>query len=230
MNMKKVIGLSLTGVMLFSNAAFAAEVVNTMEAIKTVPSIAALQPLEKVNAVIDKEIKFEDKFVKYDIRLPEIQGLEDIIYQEQLNYIILSHAMEDIESVKSQAEELAAASEENGWEFRPFEISIDYEIKSNDGIMSLVVNTYTMTGGANGITRVDCYNIDTKENRKIELKDLFKDDVDYKEIVNKEIYKQIEEQKQKENKEYFEGELGFKTISDLQTYYIQDGNLVIVFP
>lgn len=87
-----------------------------------------------------------------------------------------------------------------------------------------------MTGGANGITRVDSYNIDTNQSKRIELKDLFETDADYKNVLNKEIAAQIAAQSKQENKSYFEGEDGFKTVSEFQDYYLEDSNLVIVFP
>lgn len=230
MHSKKIIGLSLVSVMLLSNTAFAADLGSNTEGIKSVPISGPLFLDEKVDICTAKEIKSEIKLVKYNVRIPNVQRLKDAVYQEQLNYIIISQAMKDIKNVETKAEELATKAEKEGREFRPFEIYIDFDVKSNDSILSFAVTTYAMTGGANGNTRVDCYNIDTKQSKRVELKDLFKSDTDYKAIINKEISAQIEAQKQQENKSYFEGDEGFKTVSDFQGYYIKDGNLVVVFP
>ena len=56
---------------------------------------------------------------------------------------------------------------------------------------------------------------------------LFKEEIDYKSIINEEIRSQIEDliKSNEENKGVYE----FKSISDNQKFYIQDDNLVIYF-
>jgi len=226
---KKLISLGLAGVMLLGDAAFAADVAGNKEASKTTISSINLPAHDKADLALAKKIQTEDNLVKYNIQVPKVQGLEDIVYQEQLNNIILNQALKDIAEVETQAKELALAAEKAGWEYRNHEIFIDYEMKSNDDILSFVINTYMYTGGANGITRVDCYNIDTGKSAPVELKDLFTTGVDYQAIINKEILAKIKEQEENEEAFYFKGEEGFKTISAKQAYYIQDENLVILF-
>ena len=64
-----------------------------------------------------------------------------------------------------------------------------------------------------------------KNGEFLNLSDLFKDEVNYKEVINNEIRKQIEDmaQKDKENAGVYQ----FTTISDNQKFYIQDDNIVI---
>ena len=66
-----------------------------------------------------------------------------------------------------------------------------------------------------------------KNGEFLNLSDLFKDEVNYKEVINNEIRKQIEDmaQKDKENAGVYQ----FTTISDNQKFYIQDDNIVIFF-
>lgn len=229
MQSKKIISLSLAGIMLLQGSALATETIKSNDGITAVPISVILPHLENVDITVAKEMKSESELVKYNVRIPKVSGLKDVVYQEQLNNNIMSQAMEDIKSVEEQAEEFQKMAKEEGWEVRPYEISIDFDVKSNGGIISFEVNTYTMTGGANGITRLDYYNIDKEQSKEIELKDLFKADADYKSIINEEIASQIKEQMGQENKYYFEDEDGFKTVSDDQKYYIEDGKLVIVF-
>ncbi len=227
---KKMIGLSVVSIMLLTSSSAAMGMNHKTEPVQAEP-IAIKHPVKnETKVVVAKEMKSDGKLVNYNVRIPEVQGLRDAMYQEQLNYIMMSHAMKDIKSVETQAEELAAESKKEGWEFRPFEIFIDFEVKSNDDVLSYTITTYTMTGGANGITRVDSYNIDTNQNKPIELKDLFEANADYKNVINREIATQIAAQSKDKNKAYFEGADGFQTVSDLQDYYIKDDRLVIIFP
>ena len=66
-----------------------------------------------------------------------------------------------------------------------------------------------------------------KNGEILNLSDLFKDKVNYKEVINNEIRKQIEDmvKKDKENAGVYQ----FTTISDNQKFYIQDDNIVIFF-
>ena len=65
----------------------------------------------------------------------------------------------------------------------------------------------------------DSYNIDLNTGRQLALKDLFKEGTDYKEIINREIERQIAADPDK----FFTGEeWGFKTISDNQAFYLGD--------
>lgn len=230
MRSNKVIGLSLASIMLVSHSAAAMDLGSKAESAKAVPVYANLPLQEEVNVAAAKEMKTESGLVHYNVRVPGVQGLKDTVYQEQLNYIIMSHAMKDIKNVETQAEELSEKAANEGRQFRPYEIFINFDVKSKDEVLSFTVTTYTMTGGANGITRVDSYNIDTKQSKRLELKDLFKAGADYKTVVNREISAQIAAQKELESKPYFDGKNGFSTISDSQSFYIQDGHLVIVFP
>ncbi len=225
---KRIIGLGLTGVMLSSSPALAADL-NSMKEVRPLPISMPILIQQKPGIMTAKEVNSESDLVKYDVKIPKVNGLKDTVYQEQLNSIIMSRAMKDIKNVETQAEEVHAKAEKEGWTFRPYQIVINYDLKSTKDIISFTVTTYSMTGGANGNTRVDCYNIDINQNSKLELKDLFNEGTDYKTAVNREIASQIEAQKKQENKVYFEGNLGFKTISDSQSYYIQDDNLVVVF-
>lgn len=219
---KKLVGLSLAGVMLLSNSAFAVEKGNIVENIKATPIFATTPSQDKGDIITAKEMDYTRENVKYNVKVPKIKNLEDMMYQEELNQKIMSQAMKDIKDVETQAEE-------EGWEIRPYEIFIDYEVKSKDKRLSFIVNTYTMTGGANGRTRVDSYNIDTRDNKSMELKDLFKAETDYKSIINKIISTQIKEDLKDESKSYFEGEEGFTGISDAQDFYLEEDSLVIVF-
>ncbi|HOF03236.1 MAG TPA: DUF3298 and DUF4163 domain-containing protein [Atribacterota bacterium] len=218
MNKRMIICLSLAGTLLLGIIAF------------TASAFDGKNPANNnAELVIAREIKTEDLLVDYDIQIPGVDGLKDTLFQEELNNSILNKALNDIGEVEEQARELKALTEKEGWDYRQHEIYIDFDLKSNNSILSFIINTYKYTGGAHGIARVDCYNIDVEKSAIMEIKDLFKEGVDFKSIINEEISAQIGEQEKDENLIYFSGEEGFNSISDDQDFYIQDNNLVILF-
>ncbi|WP_296645495.1 DUF3298 domain-containing protein [Romboutsia sp. 13368] len=109
-----------------------------------------------------------------------------------------------------------------------FIANVDFDIKKNsDDILSIMIIYYKYAGGAHGEYENVAYNIDINNGKFISLKDLFKEEIDYKSIINEEIRIQIEDliKSNEENKGVYE----FKSISDNQKFYIQDDNLVIYF-
>ncbi|MFD1957732.1 PdaC/SigV domain-containing protein [Paenibacillus thailandensis] len=114
-------------------------------------------------AVTSKAMKEQTEIYNVDIQLPVVSGLLDMKYQEQLNAAIERQAEEDLQALKKQAAEGAAAAKEGGYDYDPYEMKVTYEIKSagggaDGGTLSLTVQSYFYTGGAHGMTRVDTYN------------------------------------------------------------------------
>lgn len=191
------------------------------------PKKISIELKEKTIRVESEVIKSDMDNAEISIEIPVIKGLKDANYEEQLNNLIKLAVEKDLEEFKKQAKEIS----ELDVEWKP-QKKVGYEVKAEaeGDILSFVIDTYTYTGGANGISRKDYYNIDVKGNKTINLDDLFKEASDYKTIINDEINKQIEEQVATGEKVYFEDEEGFKTIDEAQTFFIdKDGNLVITF-
>ena len=224
----KIILLGLAGSLILGNASIAKdnqyiEATNKNRLIKQ-PPINAEVGMKKVK-ITSETIKSNTEDIDVDIKIPVVKGLKDEIYQEQLNYKIKSTAKKDLNEFKKIAEEL----KELNIEWTP-EIRINYEIKSDEDILSFVVTTYSYVGGANGMSRKDYYNIDIKGNKIVKLEDLFKENSNYRTVLNDEINRQIKKQMAANEKMYFEGEEGFKSIKDEQSFYIDESkNLVITF-
>lgn len=226
----RIIALGLAGCMLISSSVYASELNRIQENTK-IEKISLYDQVQETVNVVEAEPFFDtnNEYVEFHVKVPRIEGLKDKAYQEQLNASIKSSAAKEIKNIQEEAEKFALDCKEQGWEFRPYQLTIDYDVKSKDQVLSLVVTTYASTGGT-GNPIVDCYNIDIEESKSIELKDLFKDDVDYKDLLNKGIKNQIAVQQKDEDKVYFEGDMGFQTISDAQSFYVEHGNLAIAFP
>lgn len=225
---KEAIILGLVGCLAFGNVSFAVgdKVIdgNIKDELANQVTIS-MELKEKTIKVGSEVIKSDMDNAEISIEIPVIKGLKDSNYEEQLNYLIKLAVEKDLEEFKKQAKEIL----ELDVEWKP-QMKVGYEVKAEGDILSFVIDTYTYTGGANGISRKDYYNIDTKENKAIKLDDLFKEGSDYKTIINDEINKQIEEQVVTGEKVYFEDEEGFKTIDEAQTFFIdKDENLVITF-
>jgi hypothetical protein len=220
---KKIVIFGLAGVLVFSSVSFAAESMdNTLKKGDALKTEIGLED----NVIIESEtISVDLKGAGIEVKIPVIKGLSNIKYQEELNKLIRLSVEKEIEEFKVNAKKGMETSKT----LEP-KLSIDYEVKSNGDILSFVINSYAYLGGANGISRKDYYNIDIKENKDLELKDLFKGNEDYKSLINTEVNRQIKEQVLDETKTYFEGDEGFKSIGDNQDFYIdKDGNLVITF-
>lgn len=108
-----------------------------------------------------------------------------------------------------------------------YELNIEYKIHTlNPTFISLTMENYQYTGGAHGFSNRTPYNFDLTTGKEITLEDLFKENSDYKEAINKEIQKQIKEKPDK----FFPDEVQvFSGVNSKQPFYIEDGKLVIYF-
>ena len=103
------------------------------------------------------------------------------------------------------------------------------EIKKNrDDVISILVRYYKYSGGAHGYYEYIPYNIDLRNGKLIVLKDIFKDNVDYKILINNEIKEQIKELGKK-TKEDVEKIYDFYGIKENQKFYFDDSKVVIFF-
>ncbi|WP_187296350.1 stalk domain-containing protein [Tepidibacter mesophilus] len=135
-----------------------------------------------------------------------------------------------INEAEKESKQFAEDCKKNGWEVRPNTVIVEFELKDNSATNNSIVSLEVIkefNNGGTGNPDIDFYNISNKDKAvELTLKDLIgeKD----KEIINNQIKKQIEQNKDK----YFNGEdgiEGFKSISDNQKFYYENGNIVIVF-
>ncbi|MBU5307393.1 DUF3298 and DUF4163 domain-containing protein [Clostridioides mangenotii] len=109
-----------------------------------------------------------------------------------------------------------------------FEANTDYKVvKNTKDVLSIIIRYYNYSGGAHGYYEDIAYNIDIKSGKFLRLSDLFLEQSNYKEIINKEIESQIKtlEMENVENKGIYQ----FKSISDNQKYYFSGNDIVIYF-
>lgn len=187
------------------------------------------------------QVKVKAKTIKNtisDLRIPVIEGIRDTNLQSKLN----SNFQKDIMKFSSEIENTAKELERDYQkQLSETEANTDFYVNYNDNdLLSISVNYYDYTGGAHGNSQKKTTNIDLNTGKEIALKDLFKDELKYKDVINKEIKKQIQvaegqtkkdmEQEGMIYKDEYAPYKDFKSISDTQSFYIENGNIVVYFP
>lgn len=175
---------------------------------------------------------YEEKTPSYIIRVktPQISGLSDSSFEKRVNKEIDTRLRELEAQIKAQTEKDRQAFIATGGKpenFKPVQITIDYELKKNsNNELSFIITKTASTFAAYNETLY--YNIDLNVNSEITLESIF--GKDYIATINAGITKQIEERKAKGDPAFLSGGMSFKTISPKQNFYINEaGNPVIVF-
>lgn len=177
--------------------------------------------------VQEKVLNTTSKYLIADIKVPQLTGMLDTHYQDELNDIILSHAEKDLAQWEKNAAEMGKKAEANQQEFHPYTLNIAYNLKSDGtgnpaGVISLTVITEGSEGGTS-MPRIDTYNVkNTAAAERVTLSDLL--GANYKEKLDADILAEIK----KDPDKYFLEE--YKGTSVEQSFYIEQGDLVIVFP
>lgn len=179
--------------------------------------------------VTKKIIKYDNSNMKVDMEIPVIEGLTDLRFQKQINNVIEQDMLKLKADFEKKAKEQVEKNKRLGITPVKMEFSVGFEVKNENGVLSIVLKTYTYIGSPKEQKINYYYNIDIDKNSVIQLSDLFEKGTDYKQIINKEIEKQIAERKKKDEI-FWEKNNKFKTIAEDNHFYIEDGNLVIVFP
>lgn len=181
-----------------------------------------------VRVLTFREYKVEEDNYSSDIKVPQIQGLENIELQNSLNekYLNKSKALYD-----QFMEDMKELEESGGGHLG---VESGYVVKTNtDEILSMgyfVVNTVGSSS-----TTFSYYTIDKEKQILITLPSLFKDDT-YIDIISDNIKTQMKEQMKSDKDKFYQIESAkdgigpFKKILKEQTFYINpQGKLVISF-
>lgn len=186
-----------------------------------------------------KKIEEENDFLKAYMNYPYLKvknkyskdesGNEDVI--ELINNKIYDDILKYKNIVSSDSKEYEkeynklVTEQEKPFKYK-YEAYSDYQVTYNkNNLISIPINFYEFTGGAHGLGTLKSYNYNLETGEELKLKDIFKEGVEYKEIVNKFIKNKIEKDKDL----YFQGEGGFKGIGDNQEFYIDDEGIIIYF-
>lgn len=185
-----------------------------------------LPPQMNTPKVKTNEIKYDNQYIKADLRYPELEGLQN----KQIQNFINNSIKNDIIEFKKQMEEAAKTSEMearmSGEEFEPFIISTIYQVTYNkNNIISISIIYDEFLNGENSYIQTS-YNFNLQNGKSMSLKDLFKEGVNYQEVINKEIRKELTLNKE----QYFPGALeNFKGIAKYHPFYIENGDIAVYF-
>lgn len=190
--------------------------------------------------IIDGKMYKDAEFFIYNIRYPILVPFASyfggILYNpmiiDKINKTIYNNIMSFKNELKKQAKEygkeyanVLSKSKEDYVKYQ-YEAYVGYKVTYNkNNVMSIPIKKYEFTGGAHGMTYLDSYNYNLNTGYKLKLSDLFIKNIDYKNIVNSFIKDSIS----KDPEKYFEGDEGFKGISDNQQFYIENDGVVVYF-
>lgn len=203
--------------------------VNTNEAFaKTIEDIPILSSIAKVLTFKDYEVQSD--LINEDIKIPAVEGLGDEEFEKKINDEIYNKMTTHISEAEQRAAEYKEAFIATGGteeDYRPIDVVVDYKLyHADENFLSFAV--YQTETLASAYFEMYYYNINLKTNETITLESIF--GKNYKDIINEEISKQIEERKQNPDNSYFEGDQGFTSISDEQNFFLnENGKVVIVF-
>lgn len=171
--------------------------------------------------ITTKRDKSESDKLSIDIQYPQLSGGIPSGVAQTLNERFAAWASD----IRKAAEESAAQPLPPT---RPPYTTVgdgDYTVTYNQhGLFSIVLEAYSFTGGAHGMTTRTPYTVNLLTGETYQLGDLFKPGVDYIRILSDEIKKQM---KERDLEQYLLQP--FEAIKPDQKFYIEDGNLVIFF-
>lgn len=117
--------------------------------------------------VYEQVYQLDSPTLELNMMVPQLVGAEPS-WQEEFNALLREEAQTWVDTLREFAQEGVPewSGSYVGW--------MEYEVKLNQGgLLSLVVTTYTFTGGAHGMTYRDYYNIDLTTGLPIGFFDLF---------------------------------------------------------
>jgi|GEM_PF-1316644 hypothetical protein len=178
--------------------------------------------------VTTKQVQQHSETIQVDLSIPVIDGLQDSKLQQQLNNRFEQDALNFANDTATQAGEDVKEAAKSGYPFQQYNATTAYKTAYNqNGLLSITVDYYQFTGGAQGTTDRIPYNYDLATGQELSLQDIFKAGVNYEETINREIAAQI--RANPEGRYFTQPDMEFKTIDDNQPFCLTDGGLVVYF-
>lgn len=177
-----------------------------------------------------KQFNYNDNGLKLNMQIPQLHGFKDSQFEKNLNAKLVADAKNRKKQIIKEAMQYNEDIVKDGLSPLPFEYIESYStIPSLNPYYTIEFFKYQYSGGAHGISNVHYMVIDTNALRIIELKDVFKETINYKAIINDYIKKQID-LRTMAGEYFFTGSDGFQSIKENQPFFINEkGNLIIVF-
>ncbi|MGQ3479706.1 PdaC/SigV domain-containing protein [Paenibacillus sp. TY11] len=157
--------------------------------------------------------------VSYKVKYPQISGNQlNPEAQQAINSVLKKHAEGVMAAGKKMMAEGEATTE------RPYEFGNDFAIAYNkDGILSVIMQDYSYTGGAHGMTARKGYTFSLADGKLLQLSDVLKANPNYKKFLNADLKKKIDAL------QAGEGFGKFKELAADQNFYVTSSGVTIVF-
>ena len=187
-------------------------------------SIEAAQNKRSLASEVKTEtIQNKTPYFKSELNIPVITISGNNKLSDSINKIFKEEAIAFRDQVEAEAKKTYEELTKAGIEVSPYEAITKYQIRNLKDYLSLTIIYYQYTGGAHGIYQVISHNYDLASGNRLELKDIFKEGYNYKEVINKIIKESIE----KRPEEFFPD--AFQGISDNQSFYIGRDGITVYF-
>lgn len=178
----------------------------------------------------EKHIVVQKPEIHLEMRIPQFKNLQDHTAQKNLNHLLYTEAHTRKKQILQLAKQYNKDLIQDGLAPIVFEYTETYSIIPT--IMpyyTVEINQYQYSGGAHGISELSYINWNAETNKLVQISDLFKKDVDYKQLVNTLVKEEIN-RREVNGEFFFSGSDGFQSIQENQPFYIDtNGDLIIVF-
>ena len=180
--------------------------------------------------IYEKHIVIERPEIHLDIRIPQFKDLPNGVSVKKLNYLLYKEANERKDGALGLAKEYNKDMLKDGLSPILFEYIETYSVISTiKPYLTIETNRYQYSGGAHGINELSYINWNTETNQQMAIGDLFKQNVDYLQLVNMLVKEEIN-RRSAQGEYFFSGSDGFESIRETQPFYInREGDLIIVF-
>ncbi|MBO9130670.1 DUF3298 and DUF4163 domain-containing protein [Bacillus sp. 165] len=147
---------------------------------------------------IESKIKQKkNDYFEYKLTIPVFTGVANKEFQKQLNMYYKNQMTHFKTKLDKEAKKFYESALQNGWTVFPYTANADYKLTYNKSpLLSLYTNYYQYTGGAHGMYMWKANTFDISLAKELMLDDLFKKNSSYKAILQSEITKQIEQNKE----------------------------------
>lgn len=181
----------------------------------------------KCGEVMSKVDKGTDKYMTWNLSVPQVKDLESGKIEKKINQQIAGDINLFKKELHTEAKKAYKASKGEKYPYRPYEIQTVYSVHYFDKkIISLTVDKYQYTGGAHGSTVRQPYNYDLCSGKVLGYQDIFKEYPDYKTVIVNTISETI-----KQNPgDYFDDAIAtVQGFSDNQPFYLTNDGIVVYY-
>ncbi|MDP5276460.1 DUF3298 and DUF4163 domain-containing protein [Chengkuizengella axinellae] len=174
--------------------------------------------------VIEKTISTEDEASVITTVQPEIHGLKDKQFENEINKKIANYYQNEIKEIESSAAEYLEDMKRNNYSAHQFELTMNYEMIVSGNLVHILITTRTYTGGATDMVRVMSLNMINESNGK---------EVCITDIFDLNTMNHLIIQHMNNNEKYYptnlSGELRFQSVREDQAFYIENNTLYVLF-